>query len=149
LSFSRVGIDDSIHMRGDHHTIITVNNLGTMIVTTPTMMMMISIIHLVLVFVDLLRLMLGRFLYPSIWILLVRDGILDLLMLGRRRVEVSRPSQLMEETRIQSSPLRILEPGSKPYMGNTTLAIHRLQQRRLQQRLLRTQIPNISIRSMK
>jgi hypothetical protein len=137
-------------MRGDHHTIITVNDLGTMIVTTPTMMMTITIIHLVLVFVDLSRLRLGRFLYRIIWTLLVRDAILDLLpMLDRRRVEVSRPYQLKEEIRIQSSPLRILEPGSKPYMGNTTLAIHRLQHRRLQQRLLRIQIPNISIRSMK
>jgi hypothetical protein len=53
-------------MRGDHHTIITANDLEMMKATIVTMMMMISIIHLVLVFVDQLRLMLGRYLYRSI-----------------------------------------------------------------------------------
>jgi hypothetical protein len=148
LSSSKVGTDHSIHMREDHHMIITVNNLETMKATIVTMMMMISIIHLVLVFVDLLRLMLGRFLYRIIWTLLVRDAtLLDLPMLDRRRLEVSHAlldMQMFLQRWILPS-LSTLELSSELYKGRATftLAIHLPRRRRLQKRLLRAQIPTM------
>lgn len=72
---SKVGAGHSTHLRGDQYTITLANDHKTMIATTP-MMMTISIIRPGLVFVDLLRLMLGRYLYLIIWTLLVRDAIL-------------------------------------------------------------------------
>jgi hypothetical protein len=53
-------------MMTDHHTIITVDHLETMIAMTMMIMMTISIIHLVLVFVELLLPMLGHYFHPII-----------------------------------------------------------------------------------
>jgi hypothetical protein len=132
-------------MRGDHHTTITVNDPEMMKATIVTMTMMISIIHLVLVFVDLLRLMLGRFLYRIIWTLLVRDAtLLDLPMLDRRRLEVNHAILDLQKflQRWILPSLSTLELSSELYKGRTTftLAIHLLRRRRLQKRLSRAQI---------
>jgi hypothetical protein len=166
---SEVGIDSSTQMRGDHHTIITASNLEMTIVTTLTMMT-ISIIRLGLVFVDLLRLMLGRLLYRIIWTLLVRDSLLfDLLSISsRKRLEVLGRIQLLllhlvrrrlplNQTQAISSLLIKLVLLYENYRLDTKVwvnqsrtnrsRINRPKQHQLQQQLLRIQIPNTFIRS--
>ena len=87
--FNKMRIDNSIHMKEDHHMTITVNDLETMIAIM-TVTMTISVIHLVLVFDDLSLPVLDRYLYRITGTWLVRETLLsDLLSISsRKRLEV-------------------------------------------------------------
>lgn len=94
--FNEMRIDSLIHMKEDHHMTITVNDLETMIAIM-TVTMMISIIHLVLVFDDLLLRMQDLYLYRITGTWLVRETLLfDLLSTSsRKKLEVLDQKQLL------------------------------------------------------